>query len=175
MLHISIKAEKITEIFGFPISNSLLSTYILIILFFIFSLLYSSRLGAKGSKFVFIVRFINNGIFSLFQSIMKEKIFVFFPLLASFFLFILFSNWLGLIPGVGSIIIKHQEETIPLLRGATADLNTTLALAIISVVLIQYYGIRYLGLAGYFFKKIYQFKQPNHLLYWTPRNCFRIF
>lgn len=149
MLHISIKAEKIGQIFGFPITNSLLTTYLLLVLFLIFSLFYQVKLNDKNSKFVFLTRFVTGKVYALFQPVMKDKTDLFFPLLASFFLFILLSNWFGLIPGVGSILIKDNHEKIPLLRGISADLNTTLALAIISVVLTQYYAIKYLGFSAY--------------------------
>jgi F-type H+-transporting ATPase subunit a len=116
----------------------------------------------------------------------------FFPIVATLFLFVLFSNWFGLVPGVGSIgwlehphdpdtvgyvangpiltgepatpeaDAAHAEEgaeeehgsgyiVIPFLRPPSTDLNFTLALALVTVVLTQYFGIRALG-AGYFKK-----------------------
>jgi F-type H+-transporting ATPase subunit a len=62
------------------------------------------------------------------------------------FVFILINNWLGLLPGIGSITITTAHGAVPLFRGATADLNTTLALAIISVVMTHIYAIKELGL-----------------------------
>ncbi len=76
----------------------------------------------------------------------RERALTYFPLLATLFLFIVVNNWLGLLPGVGSITVVTSYGTTPLLRGATADLNTTFALAMISVVVTQIYAIRRLGL-----------------------------
>lgn len=76
----------------------------------------------------------------------RERALTYFPLLATLFLFIAVNNWLGLLPGVGSITVVTSHGTAPLLRGATADLNTTFALAMISVVVTQIYAIRRLGL-----------------------------
>ncbi|MEX2054817.1 MAG: FoF1 ATP synthase subunit a, partial [Candidatus Andersenbacteria bacterium] len=70
----------------------------------------------------------------------------------TFFVFILINNWLGLVPGVGSITVTTEHGTAPLFRGATADLNTTLALAIISVVMTHVYAIRELGLFSHLSK-----------------------
>ncbi len=105
-----------------------------------------------------------------------------FPLMMSFFLFILIANWMGLLPGFGSIVIhkneaaiekhvavedlenipskeaEHKEAPTPLFRGATADLNMTLALAISAFVLIQFFGFKELGL-GYL-KKFFNFLNP---------------
>ncbi len=87
----------------------------------------------------------------------------FFPVVATIFLFVLGSNWLGLIPGVGSIgIIEVGHEgtlMIPLFRAGSADLNFTLALAIISVFAAQYFGIAALGIIKYG-KKFINFKDP---------------
>jgi F-type H+-transporting ATPase subunit a len=87
-----------------------------------------------------------------------EKTKYFFPLLLTFFSYILLQNWFGLFPGIGSIwvkVIEHGEIIkAPLFRGGNADLNTTFTLAIISVVMIQVYGIKFLGFKGYIKKYV---------------------
>lgn len=158
MPHISIKAEKIGEFFGFPITNSLLTAFILIFLILILVLVYKKEKRKKYSSFVFFVHFILKNFYQLFYSVTKKYTEEVFSLLSAFFLYILLSNWLGLLPGVGSVIIHHEKEHFPLLRGATADLNTTLALATVSVFAIQYYGIKHLGLA--YFRKFINFSNP---------------
>lgn len=159
MPHISIKAEELGQILAFPVTNSFLLTYLLLVIFLIFALIYNYKLGEKDSRFVLFVRFSLNGLYSLFQSILGDEAKKFFSLVASFFLFILFSNWLGLLPGVGSIIYRINQHDIPLFRGGTADLNTTLGLAFLSVILIQYYGVKYLGFKTYI-KKFINFANP---------------
>ncbi len=164
MIHISIKAEPVLTIFGFPINNSLLLSG-LVFIFFIFLgfyYLYQTKQEDRGRLFYFInfgLRF----IYSLFKSVFGDKINYFFPLLGSFFFFILFQNWSGLIPGAGSILIRVSEEGrnvfVPLFRAGTTDLNTTLALALITVVFAQYIGIKTLGFIPYI-KKFVNFKNP---------------
>ena len=72
-----------------------------------------------------------------------------FPLLGTLFIFILISNWFGLLPGVGSIgwheIIHGQEELVPLLRPGTADMNMTIAMAVVSMVLWFYWTMQVTG------------------------------
>jgi F-type H+-transporting ATPase subunit a len=79
----------------------------------------------------------------------RKKSEKFLPIVLSLFLFILVNNWLGLVPGVGSIGIIEQHDGhnvfVPLFRGATADLNTTLALALFSVVSIHLSGAMAVG------------------------------
>ena len=63
----------------------------------------------------------------------------FIPLFAGFFLFILFSNWSGLIPGVGRVLW---------FRAPTSDVNVTIGLALVAFLFFQYQGFKHLGL-GY--------------------------
>ncbi len=73
----------------------------------------------------------------------EEKAVKYAPYFVSIFFFILFSNWLGLLPGVGEAFKIHGE---PLTRPFTADLNGTLAAAIITWLLVQYFAIRESGI-----------------------------
>lgn len=74
----------------------------------------------------------------------EQKAIKYAPYFVSIFFFILFSNWLGLLPGVGEAFTSHGE---PLTRPFTADLNGTLAAAIITWLLVQYFAIRESGIA----------------------------
>jgi F-type H+-transporting ATPase subunit a len=89
------------------------------------------------------------------------------PLLATLFIFILICNLSGsgLVPGVGTIELHHDGETSPLLRPFTTDINATLAMAILTIGLVQYYALKALGLKGHI--KHY-FASPL----WNPMNLF---
>lgn len=156
MPEISIKAETIANIFGFPLTNSLILSSVVLIFFFIIAFFYNQAFThKKKTKLFYIVNFLLKTIYNLFESVLKDKNELFFPLLGSFFIFILLNNWFGLLPGVGSILINHR----PLFRGNNADLNSTLNLALISVILTQVFGIKYLGFKGYI-KKFLNFSNP---------------
>ena len=85
----------------------------------------------------------------------------FLPLVGTFFLYILLSNLMGLLPGFGSFLVdgvhKGHITKVPLLRSTNADLNTTLALALISVVATQYFGLRTLRLS--YLAKFFNFRK----------------
>lgn len=91
----------------------------------------------------------------------------FLPLLATLFIFILIGNLSGsgLLPGVGSITATNDGETNPLLRPFTTDLNATLAMAILTIGLVQYNAIKVLGLRGH---ARHYFASPL----WNPMNLF---
>ncbi|NBR43401.1 MAG: F0F1 ATP synthase subunit A [Verrucomicrobia bacterium] len=68
-----------------------------------------------------------------------------FPTLCGFFIFILLMNWSGLLPGVGTIKYQGEHGWLEAIRPATSDLNTTLALSIISFAAWTYFVLRYAG------------------------------
>lgn len=75
------------------------------------------------------------------------------PLIAAIFIFLLVANWMGILPGIGTIgyyTEEHGERVlVPYVRAAAADLNFTLGLALISFVVFVYFGIKVQGLRGY--------------------------
>jgi F-type H+-transporting ATPase subunit a len=95
-----------------------------------------------------VLEYIYNTVCEAFEDEKKGQ--KYFPLIMTIFLFVLFINWVGLLPGFGSIGFYRLEEGhhvfVPLFRGASADLNTTLALALISVFMTQVYSVQSLGL-----------------------------
>lgn len=149
-MHISLQAEKLFTIAGFPVNNSLLAgLFTSLILMSVFALA-ARKIKQKPTKgFSQVVESIFELMLDFMENVThdREQAMRFFPLIATLFLFILLSNWMGLLPGFGSITYKTAEGSVPLLRGANADLNTTLALAIISVVMTQVYAVRELGAA----------------------------
>ena len=151
-------AEPLGHIGSFVITNSLVSSWIVVAILVIF-------LVAAGKKVKNIPRGLQN-IFELFlekalemaDSVTgsRKKSEKFLPISLALFLFILFNNWLGLLPGMGTIGFNEmnggQKVFIPLFRGGTADINTTLALALFAVVASHMMGIVMIGLWNYFNK-----------------------
>lgn len=159
MLHISLAAEKIGEIGGLPITNSLLTTWVVMGILFVFSILATRKLSLIPSNLQLTAEIIVGGVYDFFSTVVGPRIKQFFPLIATFFLFIILLNWFGLLPGVGTVGFFHGEEFVPLLRAGTADLNLTIALAVVSIVAIQYYGFKTLG--GHYTSRFLNFKDPS--------------
>lgn len=228
-MEVSLAAEKLFQIGSLPVTNSMLLSWIVGAVLVLFAFLATRTLSLVPSDFQNFAESIVEALYNLMESIAGERAKLFFPLLATFFLFIILNNWAGLLPGVGSIGLKastphgitenqqlaesqdnftsppvfapteaataksllpeedHGEASptdsdnpqlkapsttgvltdsgrknesgdaeasgygglTPLLRAATSDLNTTLALALISVAATQYFGISRLGLKGF--------------------------
>jgi F-type H+-transporting ATPase subunit a len=164
MPEISVKAEPLFHIGGFTVTNSLFTSMFVMLLTALLCIYFFSEATKKNKgRLFYFIKFAVNSVYSLFESVFGDKTPLFFPILFAFFLYILLQNWFGLLPGVGSILIKvteeHGEKLIPILRGNNADLNTTMGLALISVFLIQVYSIKYLGIKGYL-QKFFNFTNP---------------
>lgn len=150
---ISLKSEKVLEFFNLNITNTLLTDFV-IVGFLAFSFIYLKRsIKEKPSKFQSFVEIIFEKIFDLTRSILGEKLDIkIFSFLLTFFLFILFSNWFGIMPFINSIFVVHDDaEKVHLFRSVYSDLNMTLSLAVISVVVINVLGI--LKLKSAYFKR----------------------
>ena len=133
------------------------------ILLVLFALKIASGVNRIPGTLQNIAEIIVESLYNLVESVEKQHAKKYFPLIATFFIFILFNNWSGLIPGFGSIGLWEEKEgeriLIPFFRAGTADLNTTLGLALISVIAIQYFGIQSLGIKLYL-KKFFNFSNP---------------
>ncbi len=164
MPHISLKAEPIFFAFGIPVTNSFITSLLAIGLTLFIGIYYRYQINSRSkTKFFYLIHYFVKSIYGLFQPILGEKTATVFPILGALFTYILVQNWFGLLPGVGSLLIKihaHGEEAFaPLLRSNNADLNTTLALAIVGVSSVQYYGIKFLGF-GQYIKKFINTSNP---------------
>jgi len=163
-LHISISAEPVFQLGPISISNSILTSLIVSALLILFALCVKLNLKKtnKPTGLQNVAEWIIESLYGLVKgvAISPKKISQFFPFVATFFLFILCNNYFGLLPGVGTIgFLEEPHATfVPYLRAGTADLNTTLALALLSMLAVQIFGISHLKL-GYF-KKFFNFTNP---------------
>ena len=139
-------ATDLFSIGGVPISNSILTTWIIAILIII-----GVRLAVGTPKLIpgkgqGVVEGMAQGLRDALEPIVgKKMIGKTFPLLCGFFVFILLMNWSGLLPGVGTIKFHTAEGWQDAIRPANSDLNTTLALSVLSFVAWTYFVLRYAG------------------------------
>ncbi|HRJ09464.1 MAG TPA: F0F1 ATP synthase subunit A [Prosthecobacter sp.] len=138
-------------------TNSVFTALVVIGLLLWFSRKATSNMSLVPHKaqnfFELIVEFLFNQVEAVVGKKMAPKA---FPLLATLFIFILVTNWLGLFPGVGTIgwgpgtgPLSVKEVTEPLFRPATADLNMTLAMALIFFAFWIYWTISEVGVWGF--------------------------
>ncbi|OGI67239.1 ATP synthase F0 subunit A [Candidatus Nomurabacteria bacterium RIFCSPHIGHO2_01_FULL_40_10] len=148
---ITLFAEPVSHIGNFTITNALLTSWVVVGIIVILSLVLRSRLKEIPGKLQNIFEIIVDGALSLCDQVTNSRALSIkiFPIAISVFFFVLINNWLGLLPIGGLGILERGEHGlafIPFLRGGTADLNTTIALAVMAVLGANIFGIFSIGL-----------------------------
>lgn len=190
--HVSLAGEAIFSTGPAWFTNSVLTTVIVDIILILIAVTATMRMKLVPGGWQNFVEYVVEGLYGLSESVAGKNARQFFPWVMTIFLFVIISNYSGLIPGVGSIGFYHPypgdaghaletsrklamvngsltftqpvydlaapgaaveggKKFIPLFRAPSADLNVTFALAIITMVMVQVWGVRALG-AGYFRK-----------------------
>lgn len=149
---ITLYAEPVFNIGSFPVTNSLLTSWVAVFFIIILSLIIKFKVKKKPAVFQSAIEVIIEGALSTMDMVTNDraKSKKAFPVVFAIFIFILVNNLLGLFPGIGSISFNHHH----LFRGATADLNTTLALGLFSVIMANILGVISVGAWSYFNKFI---------------------
>jgi F-type H+-transporting ATPase subunit a len=156
----TLYAEPIGSIGKFTITNSLINSWIVVAMLVIFFVLVGKKIKKIPRGIQNIFEIILEKALELADSITgnRKKSEKFLPIALALFLFILANNWLGLFPGVGTIGFVEKEGAhqvfIPLFRGGTADINTTLALALFAIVATHVFGVISIGIFAHINKFI---------------------
>src|SRR3989338_2528139 len=153
-LHITLAAEELFSVWGLPVTNTLLTVWVVIALLLLAGYLVGRRVrlipGKVQNAFEMLFEFVFNYIEETLGSrALAER---FFPLIVTLFLFIFTANLFEFLPFVESIGIWKAWEFVPLLRSVNTDLNITLALALIVFLTIEITGVVVLGFLKYWSK-----------------------
>lgn len=153
-LSISLKAHTIFTIGDFPVTSTLLMTWVVVLTLGVLAILVGMSIKKIPSKTQTFFEMFFGGILDYMEQVLESRSLAvkFFPLIMTLFLFILFGNWMGLLPGFENLLITteatHGEPT-HLFHPINTDLNTTLALAIIAFLVIEVTGVTALGILKY--------------------------
>jgi F-type H+-transporting ATPase subunit a len=141
-------AEKLFQIGPLPVTNSMVTSWVVALLLIIAVRLALKRPTLIPSRSQAIVENMVQSIFDLIAPIVGSKVAKpAFPLLIGLFTFILIQNWSGLFPGVGTVYLADHETGgwMELIRPGNADLNGTLAIAFVAILCWFYFIMRYAG------------------------------
>lgn len=165
-LHISLQSEILGSLWGMPISNTLTLSILAAILIIGGGLFVVRNLKTVPGKVQNALEVTIKGMLDFMTETLggeRERAKEFFPIVAAFFFFILFNNLIGLVPGIEAVKFVVDGEKLKFFRPANSDLNTTLALALVSVGAAQVYGIKKLGV-GTYLGKFFPFRHgPIHV------------
>ena len=182
LAHIQLPAEALTEhplvslgpLGDFAITNTMAATWLTIFALLVFSLFATRKVSLVPSGLQNLAEMVLEAFLNLAENVAGKSARRFFPLVMTIFLFVMAANWLGILPGFGTIgfvdhhEISHFREThilgirilylgfgthegavVGFLRSANTDLNSSLALALIAMVMVEYWGIRSNGFFSY--------------------------
>lgn len=151
-IHVVLSAEKLGEFLGLPITNTLITSWIVVALLITIAFVMGRRLKMMPGRFQTVLEWVFGFVYDYVAETLggREMARRFFPLIVTLFLFIFTANMLEFTPGIGSIgFFGGEEGFTPLLRSVNTDLNVTLALAIISFVITEITGVAVLGVIKY--------------------------
>lgn len=144
-------AEPIFNIGSFTVTNALLNSWMTVAILIVLFILIGKKIKSVPKGLQNIFEILLEEALKLADSVTgnRKKTEKFLPIALTLFLFILVNNWLGLLPGVGTMGFiengEHGSFFVPLFRGATADLNMTLALSLFAVIASHVMGIIMIG------------------------------
>ncbi|KKQ28085.1 MAG: ATP synthase subunit a [Candidatus Magasanikbacteria bacterium GW2011_GWC2_37_14] len=143
-IHIpTLAPDVLFQIGNFNITNTMINVWLAMLIFLVLGILIKRKVSLRPGKLQNICEFFLESVLSYFDQVTgdRKKTIRFLPVVGSIFFFILLSNWLGLLPGTGSITWGHKM----LLRPANTDLNLTVAMALVSVIASHVYAFIALG------------------------------
>ncbi len=150
---IILAPEVIAKIGQFPVTNTLIVSWLVIGILLVISLLATRKVQLIPGGLQNVIEAIVDFGYTTVEDLAHSKTKVIFPICMTFFLYIFVANWLGLFPGFGTIGFNQIEDGkkvfVPLLRSLNSDLNMTLGLALVSAVATHAMAIKYLGLGDY--------------------------
>lgn len=151
---IILAPEVLGHIQSFPVTNTLITSWIVMAILIALSILVSLKVKlVPASNLGSIFEIIIEGGYSIVEELAHSKTKLFFPIVMTFFLYIWAGNLFGLFPGFSTIgfnlIEDGKKVFVPLLRSINSDLNMTLGLALFSALLTHAFSLRFLGIVDY--------------------------
>ncbi|HEX78465.1 MAG TPA: F0F1 ATP synthase subunit A [Dehalococcoidia bacterium] len=164
--HPQLPPEVLWEPFsGFKITNTVLGAWVSIIVLGLLAFVATRRMRLVPGRLQAFAEMVVETLLNFVEGIAgRENGRRFFPIVATIFLFVIANAWLSLVPGFISLTWRAAPgETVHLLRGANTDLNLPLALALISFVFVEYWGMSSLGVFRYL-RRFFNFGALFHAL-----------
>ncbi len=152
-IHVSLKAEPIAQIGPLTVTNSMLYGLICSVIIAVTLIIAAKKIHISPRKgFSQIVEMMTELVIGMLEGVFgsRKLALKYTPVFGAFFFFIIFNNLLALIPLVGpGLTVNFDGTETPLFRPFTADLNGTIALAVIAIVIVQILSIKAQGGKGH--------------------------
>ncbi len=160
-IHISLQAEKITDFLNFPVTNTLVAVFFSSVVLLVLAFFLRKNLKEIPGRVQSLFEALFEYVLSYMEEVLENKRLArkLFPIIMTIFLFVLVSNWAEHLPFFETVKIQGHDAYVALFKSANTDLNTTLALAIISFFTVEILGVVSVGLWKYL-GKFFNFSSP---------------
>ncbi len=149
--HIALPSERLFEVAGFPITNTLIAAWLSIIVLAVLFYVCTRKMKLIPGKLQNLAEMAVEALLSFVKSVAGEKhARLLFPVVATIFIYVITNAYLALLPFFGTIVVTGQEGTaVPLFRSANTDINVPLSIAVMSFIFVEFWGMKSLGTFRY--------------------------
>jgi F-type H+-transporting ATPase subunit a len=142
-------APALFTVLGLPVTNSMICTWIVVALIIVSVRATTWRVKEVPTGAQNVMETLIESWEGLIGDILDPRVARWvFPFATTFFVFIVISNYMDLVPGVGSIGTYHNGQFTPFFRPPTTDANLTVAMAGIFLAMSLFWAVRYNGFFG---------------------------
>lgn len=148
---IPLAAERVFSIGSFAVTNTYINAVTVMVFFLAVGIWAKTSLREQPGRVQSAIEIMIEGLLGIFDQVTgnRKRTLYFFPVVGTMFFFILLSNWMGLIPGLGSLgiweVVHGERELVPIFRSAASDYNLTLVMTLIAVFGSHILGFGKLG------------------------------
>jgi F-type H+-transporting ATPase subunit a len=149
--HIALPSERLFEVAGFPITNTLIAAWLSIIVLAVLFYVCTRKMKLIPGKLQNLAEMAVEALLSFVKSVAGEKhARLLFPVVATIFIYVITNAYLALLPFFGTIVVTGQAGTaVPLFRSANTDINVPLSIAVMSFIFVEFWGMKSLGAFRY--------------------------
>jgi len=158
--HVELPSEGLFEVAGFPITNTLIASWLSIIVLTVIFYICTRKMKLIPGRLQNLTEMAVEALLSFVKSAAGEKhARLLFPAVATIFIYVITNAYLALLPFFGTIVVTGQEGTaVPLFRAANTDINVPLSIAVMSFIFVEFWGMKSLGASRYL-KEFFNFGQ----------------
>ena len=149
--HIELPSEGLFEVAGFPITNTLIASWLTIIVLVSVFYVCTRKMKLIPGRLQNLAEMAVEALLNFVKGAAGEKqARLLFPAVATIFVYVIANAYLALLPFFSTIVVTgHEGDLVPLFRGANTDVNVPLSIAVMSFVFVEFWGMKSLGAFRY--------------------------
>ena len=149
--HVELPSEGLFEVAGFPITNTLIASWLTIIVLVVLFYVCTRKMKLIPGRLQNLAEMAVETLLNFVEGAAgKKHARLLFPVIATIFIYVITNAYLALLPFFGTIVVTgHEGTAVPLFRAANTDVNVPLSIAVMSFVFVEFWGMKSLGASRY--------------------------